>query len=240
MRRSLMTAFTIVTLGIAAVLVAPAASQADVIITTASTADNNFFPVSNSDLFQTNLGSIATTGTFSYFSANTPALLADGAFGGRYDGDATVAPEGGATVTFILDVSVNTAGYTLTQFDSFASWDAGRDGQEYTVAYSTVSAPAAFLDLVTIPQLNGDPTGGGYWNTKVSLTDGSGALATHVAAIRYTFTSFENNGTAYREIDAFGLAPSAVVPEPASLLMVGSGLIGLLGLGKLRKKARAA
>lgn len=230
--RRLSTGFSLITLGLATLLGGPVALRADLIVTTASTTgDADVFPVSSTDLFQTNLSSIAVTGDFSYFSAHAPSRLTDGAFGlsGVYGGDATVALEGGATMTFLLDVSVNTNGYTLTRLDSFASWDEGRDGQEYTVAYSTVSAPTTFVDLVTISQFN--PVAfSNYSNSKVSLTDDSGPLATHVAAVRYTFTSFESDGTAYREIDAFGsvTAVTAAVPEPSSLMLAMLGAVGLL------------
>jgi len=48
-------------------------------------------------------------------------------------------------------LSVNTFGYTLTRLETFASWDTGRDGQEYTVAYSTVAAPNTFTTLAVVP-----------------------------------------------------------------------------------------
>ena len=81
-----------------------------------------------------------------------------------------------------------------------------------------MAAPNTFSLLATIPQFNPPPDPSGINSTRVSLTDSSGFLAIDVAAFRYTFTGFENNGTAYREVDAFGTP--APVPEPACVLLV--------------------
>ncbi len=99
---------------------------------------------------------------------------------------------------------MNTAGYVLTQIDTYAGWgDTGLDGQEYTVSFSTASAPSTFTDFLTTPQIQA--AGSGTARTMVSITGTGGAdLASGVAAIRFTFTGFENGSTAYREIDVFG------------------------------------
>ncbi|QEH31648.1 PEP-CTERM motif protein [Aquisphaera giovannonii] len=243
MQRCFLTGLAILTLGVAAPAGGPAAVRADVVVATDfKFGPDSAYPVSNADLLQTNLASIATTGNYSYFSGNTPAPLVDGNFGqsGPANQDEFVAMEAGATITFHLDVSVNTAGYSLARLDSFASWDAGRDGQEYTVEYSTVSDPTAFLQLVTIPFYN--PGGGsvGAWSTQVSLTDSNGFLATHVAAIRYTFTENDSNGTAFREIDAFGTATAAAVPEPSAAVLMGVGLAGACAWGYRRQPGHSA
>ena len=133
---------------------------------------------------------------------------------------------------------MNTLGYTLTNLSTYAGWNAGRDGQEYTVSYSTVGAPGTFTTLTTIPQFN--PTGVPFADahTLVSLTDSTGVLATGVAAVRYTFTGFENGGTAYREFDAFGSPTTGPgnpgVPDAGST----AALLGL-GLGALAFARRA-
>ena len=219
---------------------APAPAQ--VVVTTASQSGaSNTFSVSNADLFQTNLGSIATTGSFASFAANTPSLLADGAFGPSGNssngaGVAVVAPQDGATITFNLDVSANPTGYTLTQLTTFASWDRGRDGQEYSVSYSKVTAPTTFLSLASVPQFNPDvPVFDAH--TRVSLTDQSGVLAEGVAAVRFTFTSFENDGTAYREFDAVGSVTP--VPEPSFMLLVSAGFVGSLAWYRRQPDAAA-
>ena len=215
--------------GLVALLVGPVNVQATVVITpTAASGPANVFPVSNSDLFQTDLAGVSSTGSFSGFAANTLSLLSDGNFGPSGTnpgaGSASVAPGNGTTIRFDLDVSANPLGYTLTRLETFASWDTGRDGQEYTVAYSTVAAPDTFVTLAMVPPFENPPgTPFADAHTRVSLTDDTGVLASDVASIRYTFTSFENNGTAYREIDAFGTP----VPEPSGLMLVclaGGGL----------------
>jgi hypothetical protein len=37
----------------------------------------------------------------------------------------------------------------LSTIQTYAGWDSGRDGQQYTVEYSTVAAPGTFLSLAT-------------------------------------------------------------------------------------------
>jgi hypothetical protein len=220
------------------VLAGSADLPAALIITpTAASGVGAVFPVSNSDLLQTNLSGVSSTGTFASFSANTLSLLSDGAFGasgaGASGGTASVAPASlGTTIRFDLNLTLNILGYTLTQLDTFVSWDTGRDGQEYTVAYSTVAAPNTFLTLATVPQFE-PPVGTPFADshTRIRLTDSTGVLATNVASIRYTFTNFEANGTAYREIDAIGTP----VPEPASL-----SLVGIAGLALLSRRRKAA
>jgi PEP-CTERM motif len=224
-------------------------AQAQVITTTSSLNDGSIFAVSNSDLFQTNLASVTASGGFSGFANNSLALLTNGSFGGaNTDGASSVAPFAGTTLTFNFNLSVNTLGYTLTNLRTYVGWDSGRDGQEYSVAYSTVAAPSSFTLLASVPQFN--PAGVPFANahTLVSLTDGSGVLASGVASVRFTFTGFENGGTAYREFDAFGSATGAVtpptpgltaVPEPSTYGLMGVALLGGIIVLK-RRRAKAA
>ncbi len=217
------------------------------IITTSSLNDGSVFTVSNTDLYQTSLSSLTETGGLSGFANNTLSLLTNGSFGGaNSDGSASVAPVLNTTLTFGLNLVAGPLGYTLTNLRSYAGWDAGRDGQEYTVSYSTVAAPGTFITLSTIPQFN--PTGVPFNNahTLVSITDGSGTLATGVAAVRYTFTGFENSGTAYREFDAFGSPTTGGnnnnnnnVPDAgSSALLLSAALAGFAAFSSRLKKVR--
>lgn len=207
---------------------------ATVVITTNNINDGSVYTVSNSDLFQMSLSSVTSTGTFNGFANNSLSLLTNGSFGAaNTSGVDSVAPNLGATITFSLNLLLSPLGYDITGLTTYVGWDAGRDGQEYTVTYSTVFAPTTFLTLAMVPVFN--PTGIPFANahTRVSLTDSTGLLAGNVAAIRFTFTQVEANGSAYREIDAFG-SPS--VPEPGSVLLFAIGALAAVGITKARRR----
>lgn len=209
-------------------------AQAAIVQTNAFNNTVAGLPVSSTDLLQTNLASVSSTGGFSGFANNSLTLLTDGLLGtaGNAGGSASVAPvDSNTSITFNLNTASNPLGYTITSLVTTASWDTGRDGQEYTVAVSTVGAPATFTNLFTItpfqsPQTNFDPA-----TTSVTLTEdaNNGILANGVAAIRYTFTNFENSGTAYREIDVVGRPVGAVtVPEPSAAVLLALPLLGIV------------
>jgi hypothetical protein len=204
--------------------------QAAVVVTPESRVGaGSVFSVSSADLLQSS--TVTSAGLVAVFSS-APTELIDGEFGasGESGFGESVAPfDSNSSVTFTLDLAVSPAGYSLTRLDSYASWNSGRDGQEFTVAYSTVTAPDTFIPLVTIPQFN-PPGSGNHFHTLASLTDSGGLLAIGVAKVRYTFTEFENSGTAYREIDAFG---TATVPEPCEWCLL--GVTGLVGFAVLRR-----
>ena len=76
--------------------------------------------------------------------------LYDGQFGAAGgDPSASVLPNQ-VSLTFNFDLSASAAGYHLTSIRTYAGWDDGRDGQEYTVEYSTAADPAVFLALASV------------------------------------------------------------------------------------------
>ncbi|MDB6076594.1 MAG: hypothetical protein JWO82_341 [Akkermansiaceae bacterium] len=114
-----------------------------------------------------------------------------------------VAPTNGMQATFPLDISVNTNGYTLTQFDSYSAWpDAGRINQDYVLEYSKVSDPFTFLPLTTVS----NPSGGTNKAVHTKITDSTGTLATNVHSIRFTFNNQQNGYVGYREFILQGTA----------------------------------
>lgn len=174
--------------------------------------------------------------------------LSDGVYGpfGTYS-QYTVMPNN-VTLTFTFD-TIATPPWV---FRTFASWDDGRDGQAYTVKYSTVDDPLTFLTLVTISTFNNtdfpntsiryewdeqskryievERIDASVSNTLVELSATDGFLATNVAALQFVFTGHENGGTAYREFDVFGVA----VPEPATA----AALLGVIALGAAAARRR--
>ena len=200
-----------------------------------ATADTTPFTVSNTDLLQTNLSSatINPVSGYNFFGTNSLGTLTDGNFGAT-GGNAGTALSSvsflpATAITFSLDLTASPAGYDISQIRTYTGWDTGRDGQEYTVAYSTASAPATFLTLASVGPYNFGTSGTGNGNMQVTIYDLlAGPLVSNVAALRFTFTSFENGSSAWREIDVIGTA--AAIPEPAtsacfSALMAGVALL---------------
>lgn len=199
---------------LAAALAGRASGQVTVTFATDGTTP---FAVSNTDLLQTNLTSAAITAGpgFSFFGTNSLGTLTDGSFGAT---GAVLGPvvsfQPATAVTFSFDLTASPAGYDLSQVRTYTGWDTGRDGQEYSLEYSITSAPATFLALTTVGPIN-VASGTGNGNAQVTISDLlAGTLVGNVAALRFTFTNFENGASAWREIDVFGTP--AAIPEPAT------------------------
>jgi len=150
---------------------------------------------------------------------NGVAVLTDGTYG-WINYQAGVSPTivnggdgAGQSVTYTLTGSAS--GYTLTNIVVYGGWsDAGRDQQAYTVYYSTVVNPTAFLPLASV---NYNPVNAAAVQsaTRVTLLPASGVLASNVAALMFDFTTPapENGYVGYAEIGVFGsVAPALPVP----------------------------
>ncbi len=173
----------------------------------------------------------ASGGTFTLETSGGLGVLTDGSFGDIFTGGngphpafATAGGGGGSGtfVTYSLDTGTSPGGYDLSQIDVYGGWnDSGRDEQEYTVAYSLIGDPTTFIDLKAVdfnPSIDSNVQSA----IDVTFTDDTlPFLATGVAALRFTFDPSPENGyTGYAEISVIG-SPSAVVPEPATLSILG-------------------
>jgi hypothetical protein len=204
---------------ILALALAPGA-PAQVTVTPTAIGDSGVFTVSGSDLLQTNLGAASfTTGTYNFFGTASLATLTDGIFGAAGpDTTFVVSFAPAAVVRFAFDLTASPTGYDLTEIRTYTGWDDGRDGQGYSLTYSLVSAPTTFLALATVGPYNPSPTNGNG-RVLVAITDLlAGTLIGNVAALEFTFTAFENNSSAWREIDVIG-TPVAI-PEPAHAVLL--------------------
>ncbi len=188
-----------------------------------TTQNNQVFVVSNSDLAQTNIASIQTTGLFTNFGSAGAVVLNDGSFGrvGASGGDAALTG-GGASITFNFLSPQN-----IGEIATYSGWDNARGGQSYTVSYATAGDPSNFLTLASVFN---NPFGGDSTSTRAVITDSSGVLASNVASVRFAFNGDLIAGPAgYREIDIFAAqAQAPAIPEPASwaMLIAGFGLVG--------------
>ena len=210
------------------------------------------------NLLSSNLSSATflSGGSFYRQDSGYPVVLSrlyDGALGSLgstglgNDGNFTVMPNI-ATLQFDLNGAFN-----LTTIRTYASWDDGRDGQQYVVKYATATAPGAFTTLhsVTAYDNTSFPTTPSYdfssnqfiqvpdmgtSSTLVTLTENTtGVLAENVVSLQFVFDvyyqdgrGYENGGTAFREFQVLGTSVSSV-PEPgtflpAALLVAGAWL----------------
>ena len=173
----------------------------------------------------TNLLATATptplTSTTIYGASNSWGTLTNGSVGSATPGgsipytsqmNTVVMPNNGAVVTFALDLSgAHSVGYDITAFDSYGLWnDPGRDDQTYTIAYSTVATPAVFTTLTSVNNHTANP-GDGAKSTHTRISDTSGYLALHVAAIQITFGAQENGNAGYSEFVLTDTPPATLV-----------------------------
>lgn len=226
-----MTRFAKLALIAAAAFGAPAAHA---VVVVSNTTQNNVFAVSNSDLLQTSLASVQSTGSFSREGEQGLSALNNGQFGalgsvvtGNPGLDAATA-DGSNSIIYTLTGPMN-----VVRINSYAGWDAFRGGQSYTVSFAYDGAPTTFVPIATVFN---NATGGGNINTLASISRSSGYLGSGVVAVKFDFGGNLQFGYAgYRELDVLG----AAVPEPSTWAMLLAGF-ALVGLSARRRKTIAA
>ena len=169
--------------------------------TATGASDSTAFTVSAADLLQT--ASVVSNETFTYYSGSTftnapLSALADGSFGSADKTTGTCAIANG-TLTYTLDVTNHPAGYVINALDTYTGWsDNGHDDQNYWVSFRKAGS-VTFDNAIAVSYT------GTVKLTHVSVTN---INLSGVEAVRFTFTSQENGGAGYKELDVSGTAPS--------------------------------
>ncbi|MGA2556362.1 MAG: immunoglobulin domain-containing protein, partial [Verrucomicrobiota bacterium] len=166
-------------------------------------------------------------------------VLTDG-FPGTYgdNTDVTLATCGSTMGSNLIYTLGGPSGaYNISSIVTYGGWaNNGRDEQAYTVYYSTVAAPATYINLTANDyKVASILTGASGWNnypdcSRSTITAVSGVLATNVYAIGFNFVTpnGENNWEGYAEIQVFGTV--AAWPRLSAPSFSGGNLI-LSGTG---------
>ncbi len=210
-------------------------------------------PVSHPEATYTPPSSIIQGLTAAYIGGNSPAggdfaswaQVNDGIVGPA-DGwpqtlllDSPVATFSAPYAVYVLDTSVNTAGYDIFSIQSFAGWTGDRIWQNIEIRYALVGEAVTGPLNNILYSYHYDPDGlanGVYNASKVTIEDNFGdALISGVSAIQITYLNNGYDGigngsganyTAYKELSIVGAATA--IPEPSSVLLLGVAAAGVL------------
>ena len=167
-------------------------------------------------------------------------VLTDGQFpgvGGSYNiqAFATLGRSGGAVTYVTYTLPASASGYNITNIQVYGGWpDSGRDHQEYTISYSTVSDPLTFVELDQVfyqpPTTPSSPTATHV--TFESATPGA-AMASNVYAVKFDFTTPTQGGDwmGYAEIQIFGTPVGVSQPPVLSGVGLSNGNLIFNGTG---------
>jgi hypothetical protein len=191
------------------------------IVYTTSQFDTNSAPaISDNDLAQTAYLSSAGTGGN---EASQHAQLFNGLLGntdGDTNDDGEVRLTSAETISVTFDTSVNTAGYDLTEINTYFGWGTdggGRSNQGYELLLTFVDGSTLSLAGPEHWEPNSPAS---YW-TMVSFSEkNGGVMASGVKSVTFDISEDANaSGVAIaREFDIFGVPTEAAVePEAAEL-----------------------
>jgi hypothetical protein len=158
-------------------------------------------------------------------------LLTDGMLGNA--GTSTTFTACGNTAGQSVTYTATNGAWNLTNIVVYSGWqDDSRDGQFYTVSYSTLSAPSTFIPLASVAYnpivLGGTPSAN---RVDVAPSGAMNTLATNVYAVHFDFTTptGENGWSGYSEIVLQGT--SAILTPPSFNPTVSGGHLILMGTG---------
>ncbi|MGC3959756.1 MAG: immunoglobulin domain-containing protein [Verrucomicrobiota bacterium] len=220
--------------GIAAITVGgtPAGSIAAPVLAVSTSTQTGASPFTPSWVIETpNLIAALTPSTASgnftlEGSGGTPALN-DGLIGqsGTVATFATCGAGGGSGSTLIYTLTNVQNETEVTNIVVYSGWgDGGRDGQYYTVSYSTIAAPSTYTPIGTV-YFNPTGTSGAVANRVTIAMNNGSSLASAVGNLRFQFStppsagSFDNGYQGISEIVVQGYDSSAPVPPPSPYLI---------------------
>ena len=244
-RRQITNVLTLAVAMMGMVVITAGPAQAAIIVVGVNTNTDAAYGADASAADLVNSGAASLAGTaFSaspYFGPTAHNNGSVGAANTTADITFWIGASGGSTysITYTLDVSVNTFGYDITSIQTIHGWtnnSGNQKNQNYVVAASTVG-DSGFTDVATVAYLP-FTSANNTASTKVNITENAtGTLVSGVDEIRFTYTVPASGGNnpspTIREVDVFG---AATFPEPASAIVI---LLGALGFKARSRRQRS-
>ncbi len=203
------------------------------VVTTENQTNAFTWTVESPNLIANQLPSSYGVGDFTLEGCNVTNLT-DGVIGFGSAFGTSLGANGIAVPWIIFN---SPSGWDLTNIVVYSLWhDYGRDGQFYTVSYSTLSEPSTFLPLSTVyynPDVPQDGRDSGN-RVEISPVTGQTVLATNVAAVKFDFTIQGNQDfgwSGYSEIVLQGSNLNAATPPLVDAVRVNSGNLVITGTG---------
>jgi len=191
------------------------------------------------DLLQTSLSGVSVSENGEAYSSSVTALY-NGSYGlaGITDGDSALAPNASTTVVFQLKTTDanNKNGYDITKINCLSGYLDSRTCQAYDV-YVANDINSTYGLLYSISSSLADNIEASKTDVLVTAVGSSGGvIASNVGAIKIVFQDpvADNFVTVYRELDVIGTA--SAIPEPNTLMLLATGLIGLLAYAWKKRK----
>ncbi len=214
----------------------PANSVASPVVTLTTANENGPSPylptwtVETPDLIA-GLAPSTANGNFTLEGSGGLPVLTDGLVGtsGDLTGFATCGAGSGSGSTLIFTLTNAVNGSDVTNIVVYSGWgNYNRDGQYYSLSYSTVAAPTTYVPLTTVfynpTSPSGDPNSAASANrVSISMSDGS-PLGSGVANIKFDFSgplnasSFDNGYQGISEIVVQGHDTATPPPPPSPYL----------------------
>jgi hypothetical protein len=164
----------------------------------------------------------SATGNFTAESSGGTNVLTDGIMGQSGNVSYFATCGNGRTLIYTLTNVVN--GSDVTNIVLYSGWgNADRDGQYFTLSYSSVAAPTTYIPITTV--FYNPITAGGASANRVAIKMNNGTpLASAVANLKFDFSpasagQFDNGYQGYSEIIVQGNDTTAPPPPPSPFLV---------------------
>jgi hypothetical protein len=210
-----------------ALLGAAAAAQADVIL---QEGFNNVANLAASGWVQTN-NSTANPGNTPWFQGNTDVFDAQSGAAGSYAAATWGSAFGGGSIdNWLISPIFSTAQLTVVSLWLRAEEAAGFSDH---ISFGVSNGSSSIADFALNPSFVANTDG---WQKYTFSIAAQGAGSTARFAINYNGLSDTSDYVGIDSLEVNTVADPAAIPEPASLLLLGTGLLGLTAARRRRSK----